>query len=166
MLFPINSYFRYPGVALHYLTVRDGSWGSNLLLHWFQTLRGFDWCICVNVETRGPAHLRKIVCSLVCSCGWGSRTMFRQIFMTGFQHDLLSGMLDILSHWGPSSSVPRYQWLTVVDTWDRLQDQCNCGLKTSFKSFPVSSTMWLRDFCYCAWWTQIDFIPCIYLVAF
>lgn len=91
MLFPVNWHFRYPAVALHYLTVWDGSWRSNLLLCWFWPLRGFDWWICVNVETRGLAHLRKTVCLLGCSCGWGSQTVFRQIFMTDFQHDLLSG---------------------------------------------------------------------------
>jgi len=137
MLFPINCYFRYASVALHYLTVRDGSWWTNLFLHWFQPLRSFDWCICVNVETRGPAHLRKIACSHACSCGWSSWTVLGKYSWLIFSTTYSPEMLDILSHWGPSGWVPCCQWGTIVDTWDRWQCHCNCGL-ISPQNIPLS----------------------------
>lgn len=151
MLFPINCYFRYPDVALHYLTVWDGSWWSNLLLHWFQALRGFDWCICVNVETRGPAHLRKVLYLLVSSCGWGLWMVFRQIFMTDFQHDLLSGNV---THIATLRSIYLSALLPIMDSSGHLRQITGsmplwAGVFSKYSL--IFSTVWLRDICYCAW---------------
>jgi len=177
MLSPINCYFWYPGVALHYLAVWDGSsflWlsatGKRLLI------------FCANLETWG-AHVRNALRSLVCSYGWNSGRYSWLWFSTRpsvqnhriiewpalkrtseiiwFQPPLLwAGLpttrpgcqshmqphlesLYVLPHEGPCI----FQWGTVEETWDTIQDQCNSVLILLHQSLVWCVAQWFLLLC-------------------
>jgi len=75
----------------------------------------------------------------------------RQIFMTDFQHNLLSGNVR---HTVTLRSIWLSALLPVRDNSGHLR-QMTVSLQLwadiSSKYSPVFSTVWLRDICCCAW---------------